>query len=117
MKPTMEILTKLQENSMKNHDEVFTRLYRYLLRPDIYYVAYKHLNVQLFRIGTDWAASNAIVAGTLIRLSHKIHFERGRIMFFLFRRVPLIIFTTLFLFSALPLAVFRSVFAKYHLMW
>lgn len=43
MKPTMEILTKLQENSKKNHDEVFTRLYRYLLRPDIYYVAYQHL--------------------------------------------------------------------------
>ena len=43
MKPTMEILTKLQENSKRNHDEVFTRLYRYLLRPDIYYVAYQHL--------------------------------------------------------------------------
>ena len=43
MKPTMEILTKLQENSKKNHAEVFTRLYRYLLRPDIYYVAYQHL--------------------------------------------------------------------------
>lgn len=43
MKPTMEILTKLQENSKKNYDEVFTRLYRYLLRPDIYYVAYQHL--------------------------------------------------------------------------
>lgn len=43
MKPTMEILTKLQENSKKNHDEVFTRLYRYLLRPDIYYEAYQHL--------------------------------------------------------------------------
>lgn len=43
MKPTMEILTKLQENSTKNHDEVFTRLYRYLLRPDVYYVAYQHL--------------------------------------------------------------------------
>lgn len=43
MKPTMEILSKLQENSKKNHDEVFTRLYRYLLRPDIYYVAYQHL--------------------------------------------------------------------------
>lgn len=43
MKPTMEILTKLQEKSKKNHDEVFTRLYRYLLRPDIYYVAYQHL--------------------------------------------------------------------------
>lgn len=43
MKPTMKILIKLQENSKKNHDEVFTRLYRYLLRPDIYYVAYQHL--------------------------------------------------------------------------
>ncbi|PBH07940.1 group II intron reverse transcriptase/maturase, partial [Clostridioides difficile] len=43
MKPTMEILTKLQENSKKNDDEVFTRLYRYLLRPDIYYDASQHL--------------------------------------------------------------------------
>ena len=43
MKPTMEILTKLQENSKKHHDEVFTRLYRYLLRPDIYFIAYQHL--------------------------------------------------------------------------
>ena len=39
----MEILTKLQENSKKHHDEVFTRLYRYLLRPDIYSIAYQHL--------------------------------------------------------------------------
>lgn len=43
MKPTMEILTKLQENSKKHHDEVFTRLFRYMLRPDIYFVAYQHL--------------------------------------------------------------------------
>lgn len=43
MKPTMEILTKLQENSKNNHDEIFTRIYRYLLRPDIYYIAYQHL--------------------------------------------------------------------------
>ena len=43
MKSTMEILTKLQENSQKNHDEIFTRLYRYLLRPDIYFIAYQHL--------------------------------------------------------------------------
>lgn len=43
MKPTMEILTKLQENSAKNHDEVFTKLFRYMLRPDIYYVAYQNL--------------------------------------------------------------------------
>jgi len=39
----MEILNKLQENSKKHHDEVFTRLYRYMLRPDIYYIAYQHL--------------------------------------------------------------------------
>lgn len=43
MKPTTEILTKLQDNSRNNYDEIFTRLYRYLLRPDIYYVAYSHL--------------------------------------------------------------------------
>lgn len=39
----MEILTKLQENSKKNHKEVFTRLFRYMLRPDIYFIAYQHL--------------------------------------------------------------------------
>ena len=39
----MEILTKLQENSKKNQNQVFTRLYRYLLRPDIYFIAYQHL--------------------------------------------------------------------------
>lgn len=43
MKPTMEILTKLQENSKKHPDEVFTRLFRYLFRPDIYFVSYQHL--------------------------------------------------------------------------
>ena len=43
MKPTIEILTKLQENSSKHHDEIFTRLFRYMLRPDIYYIAYQHL--------------------------------------------------------------------------
>ena len=43
MKPTIEILTRLQENSKNNHDEVFTKLFRYLLRPDIYYVAFQNL--------------------------------------------------------------------------
>ena len=43
MKPTIEILTRLQDNSKNNHDEVFTKLFRYLLRPDIYYVAYQNL--------------------------------------------------------------------------
>ena len=43
MKPTMEILTKLQDNSRNNHDEIFTKLYRYLLREDIYFAAYQKL--------------------------------------------------------------------------
>lgn len=43
MKPTIEILTRLQENSKNNHEEVFTKLFRYLLRPDIYYVAFQNL--------------------------------------------------------------------------
>lgn len=43
MKPTIEILEKISQNSKANKNEVFTRLYRYLLRTDIYYVAYKNL--------------------------------------------------------------------------
>ena len=43
MKSTMEILARIRQNSLEHPDEVFTRLYRYLLRDDIYFVAYKHL--------------------------------------------------------------------------
>lgn len=43
MKPTIGILEKVSQNSRKNKEEVFTRLYRYMLRPDIYFVAYKRL--------------------------------------------------------------------------
>jgi len=43
MQPTMEILARINKNSHANKEEVFTRLYRYLLRPDIYFVAYKNL--------------------------------------------------------------------------
>ena len=43
MKPTIEILERIMQNSKANEEEVFTRLYRYLLRPDIYYVAYQNL--------------------------------------------------------------------------
>lgn len=43
MTPTIEILENVSRNSQKNKDEAFTRLYRYMLRPDIYYVAYKNL--------------------------------------------------------------------------
>jgi len=43
MKPTMEILARISKNSLENEEEIFTRLYRYLLRPDIYFTAYKNL--------------------------------------------------------------------------
>ena len=43
MKPTMEILARINKNSNRNKEEVFTKLYRYLLRPDIYYEAYRNL--------------------------------------------------------------------------
>lgn len=43
MQPTMEILARITKNSTRNREETFTRLYRYLLRPDIYYEAYRNL--------------------------------------------------------------------------
>ena len=43
MKPTTEILANMSRNSSAHHDEVFTRVYRYLLRPDLYFAAYKRL--------------------------------------------------------------------------
>ena len=43
MKPTSEILRRLKENSGKKSKCVFTRLYRYLLREDIYLRAYENL--------------------------------------------------------------------------
>lgn len=43
MKPTTEILERISQNSLENKEEVFTKLYRYLLRPDIYFAAYKNL--------------------------------------------------------------------------
>lgn len=43
MKPTTEILDRIRKNSERNKEEVFTRLYRYMLRPDMYYRAYQNL--------------------------------------------------------------------------
>lgn len=43
MKTTCEILERMQKNSTEHKDGVYTRLYRYLLREDIYYVAYQRL--------------------------------------------------------------------------
>lgn len=43
MIPTIKILENVRRNSAKNKDEVFTRLFRYMLRPDLYYIAYQNL--------------------------------------------------------------------------
>ena len=43
MKPTIEILENIKRNSKRNNEEEFTKLYRYMLRPDLYYLAYKNL--------------------------------------------------------------------------
>lgn len=43
MKPTSEILERIAKCSTEHPDGVFTRLYRYLLREDIYYAAYQKL--------------------------------------------------------------------------
>ena len=43
MQPTVEILERISQNSLKHPDEVFTRLFRYMLRSDLYFMAYKNL--------------------------------------------------------------------------
>lgn len=58
MQPTIEILARIRRNSASNKGEIFTRLYRYLLRPDIYYVAYSHL------YANNGAATKGIVNDT-----------------------------------------------------
>ena len=42
-KPTTEILERMKQNSSEHQDGVYTRLFRYLLREDIYYIAYQKL--------------------------------------------------------------------------
>lgn len=43
MNPTSEILERINKSSIDHPDGVFTRLYRYLLREDIYLLAYQKL--------------------------------------------------------------------------
>ena len=43
MKPATAILENIRQNSERNQDEIFTRLFRYMLRPELYYLAYKNL--------------------------------------------------------------------------
>jgi len=42
-KPSAEILARINMDSLKNKEEVFTRLYRYLLREDVYIAAFQNL--------------------------------------------------------------------------
>lgn len=55
MNPTSDILKRITESSKSHPGGVFTRLYRYLLREDIYYTAYKNLyaNAGAATKGTD----------------------------------------------------------------
>ncbi|MGN0267399.1 MAG: reverse transcriptase domain-containing protein [Lachnospiraceae bacterium] len=43
MKPTSEILERIYKNASDHKDGVYTRLYRYLLREDIYFIAYQKI--------------------------------------------------------------------------
>lgn len=43
MNPTSEILERISKSSTDHKDGVFSRLYRYLLREDIYYASYQKL--------------------------------------------------------------------------
>lgn len=43
MNSTKEILARISENSQKHPEEIFTRVYRYMLREDIYFIAYQKL--------------------------------------------------------------------------
>ena len=43
MKPTSMILERIAKSSTEHKDGVFTRIYRYLLREDIYFAAYQKL--------------------------------------------------------------------------
>lgn len=60
-------------------------------------------DAQLFRVQADGTAGNAVIASALIRLSDKVDHEGGRVLFFLFRRVPFCIFDNALLIFRLAL--------------
>ena len=43
VKPSSEILARINKDSLNHKDEVFTRLYRYLFREDVYIAAFQNL--------------------------------------------------------------------------
>ena len=65
MKPTSEILERIEKCSSEHKDGVFTRLYRYLLREDIYYAAYQKLYANI----CCTSAGQGRTAVTSVRLS------------------------------------------------
>lgn len=72
MKPTSDILERINKSSKEHGDGVFTRLYRYLLREDIYYAAYQKLyaNKGAMTPGTDGDTADgfgAVYVHTLIQ--------------------------------------------------
>ena len=63
MKPTAAILDNIRRSSKKNKEETFTRLFRYLLRPDIYYLAYENL------YANNGAATKGVNNDTLLTMN------------------------------------------------
>ncbi|MCL1914092.1 MAG: hypothetical protein FWG10_09510 [Eubacteriaceae bacterium] len=49
MQQTKTVLGRIKSNSQKNKDEVFTRIFRYLKRTDIYEMAYANLRLNISR--------------------------------------------------------------------
>ena len=66
MNPTSEILERISKSSTGHKDGVFTRLYRYLLREDIYYAAYQKL------YANKGAATKGVDADTAAGFGEKI---------------------------------------------
>ena len=65
MKPTAAILENIRQASKANKEVRFTRLFRYMLRPDIYYLAYEHL------YANNGAATRGVNDDTADRFSEK----------------------------------------------
>ena len=64
MQPTIEILDRIRKNSRDNKEEIFTRLYRYLLRPDLYYLAYKNFFFFVTEAASDGSSHSAAMNAT-----------------------------------------------------
>ncbi len=74
MKPTSEILERINKSSSENSDGVFTRLYRYLLREDIYYAAYQKLyaNKGAVTPGTDKDTADGFGSEYILTLTKEL---------------------------------------------